>query len=149
MPIENVRTLGDLRDQFLATPKLTATLLVIFAALALVVTLAGLVGVIATSVNGRTQEFGVRMALGARRSEVLGMVVKQGLVLVAIGLAVGIGASLALGRLLSTYLYQTAATDPLALGAVAVTFLIGGTAACLGPAWRATTVDPIIALRAE
>jgi len=149
MPIENVRTLGDLRDRFLATPKLTATLLVIFAALALVVTLAGLVGVIATSVNGRTQEFGVRMALGARRSEVLGMVVKQGLVLVAIGLAVGIGASLALGRLLSTYLYQTAATDPLALGAVALTFLIGGTAACLGPAWRATTVDPIIALRAE
>jgi putative ABC transport system permease protein len=149
MPIENVRSLADLRDQFLATPRLTASLLGIFATLALIVTLAGLVGVIATSVTQRTQEFGVRMALGANRSEVLTMVVRQGLMLVLIGLAVGISASLVLGRLLATYLYQTATTDPVALTAVTVTFLIGGVAACLGPAWRATTVDPMIALRGE
>ena len=149
MPIENVRSLTDLRDQFLATPRLTASLLGIFATLALIVTLAGLVGVIATSVTQRTQEFGVRMALGAKRGEVLKMVVKQGVVLVLIGLAVGIGASLVLGRLLATYLYQTATTDPVALTAVTITFLIGGVVACLGPAWRATTVDPLIALRGE
>ncbi len=149
MPIENVRSLTDLRDQFLATPRLTASLLAIFATLALIVTLAGLVGVIATSVTQRTQEFGVRMALGAKRGEVLTMVVKQGLMLVLIGLAVGIGASLVLGRLLATYLYQTATTDPVALTAVTLTFLIGGVLACLGPAWRATTVDPMIALRGE
>ena len=149
MPIENVRTLTALRDDSLATPRLTATLLAIFAVLALVVTLAGLVGVIATSVTHRRHEFGVRMALGARRAEVLKMVVGQGLALVGIGLVVGIGASIALGRLLSAYLYQTASTDPLALAAVSVTFLLGGVAACLGPAWRATTVDPMIALRAD
>jgi putative ABC transport system permease protein len=149
MPIENVRTLSDLRDDHLATPRLTATLLAIFAVLALVVTLAGLVGVIATSVTHRRHEFGVRMALGARRSEVLAMVVRQGLVLVAAGLAAGIAGSIALGRLLSAYLYQTAPTDPLALAAVSVTFLLCGTLACLGPAWRATTVDPMIALRAD
>ncbi|HSC28890.1 MAG TPA: ABC transporter permease [Vicinamibacterales bacterium] len=149
MPIENVRTLTDLRDRHLATPRLTAALLAIFAGLALVVTLAGLVGVIATSVSQRTQEFGVRMALGARRSEVLRMVVAQGLLLVALGLAVGIAASLAAGRLLSAFLYQTAATDPVALAVVSVTFLLAGVLACLGPAWRATTIDPMIALRAE
>jgi putative ABC transport system permease protein len=149
MPIENVRTLTELRDEFLATPRLTATLLTIFAALALVVTLAGLVGVIATSVTHRRHEFGVRMALGAQRADVLAMVVRQGLVLVIAGLVVGIGASLAFGRLLASYLYQTAPTDPMALAAVAVTFLFAGLLACLGPAWRATTVDPMIALRAD
>jgi putative ABC transport system permease protein len=149
MPIENVRTLSELRDDFLATPRLTATLLAIFATLALLVTLAGLVGVIATSVTHRRHEFGVRMALGARRSDVLTMVVRQGLVLVAVGLAAGIAASLALGRLLAAYLYQTAATDPVALVAVSATFMLGGLLACLGPAWRATTVDPMVALRAD
>jgi putative ABC transport system permease protein len=149
MPIENVRTLSELRDRSLATPKLTATLLAIFAALALVVTLAGLVGVIATSVTHRRHEFGVRMALGAQRSEVLTMVVRQGVTLVIIGLVAGIVASIALGRMLSAFLFQTASTDPIALAAVSVLFLLCGIAACAGPAWRATTVDPMIALRAE
>ncbi len=149
MPIENVRTLTDLRDDFLATPRLTATLLTVFALLALVVTLAGLVGLIATSVTHRRHEFGVRMALGAQRTDVLVMVVRQGLVLVIAGLLVGIGASLAFGRVLAAYLYQTAPTDPLALVAVSVTFLLAGVLACLGPAWRATTVDPMVALRAD
>lgn len=149
MPIENVQTLGELRSQFLATPRLTAVLLAMFAVLALLVTLAGLVGVIATSVTQRRHEFGVRMALGARRGEVLAMVVRQGLTLVAIGLVAGIAASLALGRLLSSYLYQTGAMDPLTIGLVTLLFVACGLAACLGPAWRATTVDPMIALRAE
>jgi putative ABC transport system permease protein len=149
LPIENLRTLDEIRDTALATPRLTAMLLTVFAALALLVTLTGITGVIAQSVSHRTQEFGLRMALGATQNSVLAMVLRQGLVLVAIGLAFGIAASFALARVLERYLYQTTTGDPLTFAVVAIAFLIAGTLACLGPAWRATTVDPMNALRAE
>jgi len=149
MPVVNMRTLEDLRERYLATPKVTAMLLTIFAVLALLVTMAGLTGVIATSVTQRTQEFGVRMALGATRERVLGHVIGQGLVLVAIGLTVGILAATALTRVLSAYLFDTQPTDPLTLVAVVGAFVTAGIVACAGPAWRATTVDPIVALRAD
>ena len=148
-PVENVQTLDDLRSEALAAPRLTATLLAIFAALALLVTLAGIGGVIATSVQQRTKEFGLRMALGARRDGVLMMVVRQGLTLVVIGLVLGIGGALAAGRVLSSYLYQTAPRDPMIYAGVAAVFILAGIVACLIPARRATTVDPLIALRAE
>ena len=148
-PVENVQTLDDLRSEALAAPRLTATLLGVFAALALLVTLAGIGGVIATSVQQRTKEFGLRMALGARRDSVLVMVVRQGLTLVLIGLAIGVVGALAAGRVLSSYLYQTAPRDPLIFAGVAVVFVLAGIVACLIPARRATTVDPLIALRAE
>lgn len=148
-PVEGVQTLDDLRSEALAAPRLTATLLGGFAALALVVTLTGIGGVIATSVTQRTREFGLRMALGARRESVLIMVLRQGLALVVIGLVIGIGGALAAGRVLSSYLYQTAPRDPLIFAAVAVVFVLAGVLACLIPARRATTVDPLIALRAE
>ena len=148
-PVENMQTLEDLRSEALAAPRLTATLLGVFAALALLVTLAGIGGVIATSVQQRTKEFGLRMALGARRDSVLMMVVRQGLTLVAIGLAIGIAGALAGGRVLSSYLYQTAPRDPLIYAGVAAVFIVAGVVACLIPARRATTVDPLIALRAE
>jgi len=128
---------------------LTATLLAIFATLALLVTLAGIGGVIATSVQQRTKEFGLRMALGARRDGVLMMVVRQGLTLVVIGLVLGIAGALAAGRVLSSYLYQTAPRDPMIFAGVAAVFILAGVVACLIPARRATTVDPLIALRAE
>ncbi len=148
-PVENVQTLDDLRYEALAAPRLTATLLGVFAALALLVTLAGIGGVIATSVQQRTKEFGLRMALGARRDSVLMMVVRQGLTLVVIGLAIGIVGALVAGRVLSSYLYQTAPRDPLIFAGVAALFILSGIIACLIPARRATTVDPLIALRAE
>ena len=148
-PVENVQTLDDLRSEALAAPRLTATLLGIFAALALLVTLAGIGGVIATSVQQRTKEFGLRMALGARRDAVLVMVVRQGLTLVVIGLLIGVAGALAAGRVLSSYLYQTAPRDPIIFIAVAAVFVVAGIVACLIPARRATTVDPLIALRAE
>jgi len=149
LPIENVRTLNEIRDRSLATPRVAAILLTVFAALALLVTITGITGVIAQSVSQRTQEFGLRMALGASQTSVLSMVVRQGLTLVAVGLAVGVGASFALARVLQSYLYQTAPTDPLTFAGVAIAFVFAGTLACLGPAWRATTVDPMNALRAE
>ena len=149
MPVENTQTLDDLRDTFLTTPRLTATLLALFAGLALFVTVTGITGVIATSVSERTQEFGVRMALGATRAGVLAMVARQGLVLVAVGLAVGVAAAIGAGRVLSSYLYETQPTDPAIYLVVAAAFLAAGALACLGPAWRATTVDPLLALRGE
>ncbi|MDH4064107.1 MAG: ABC transporter permease, partial [Acidobacteriota bacterium] len=148
-PIEKIQTLDDLRSEALAAPRLTATLLSVFAGLALLVTLAGIGGVIATSVTQRTREFGVRMALGASRSRVMGLVLGQGLLLVGIGLAIGVVAASAAGRVLSAYLYQTTPRDPFIIAGVAVAFLLAAGLACLAPARRATTVDPLIALRAE
>jgi putative ABC transport system permease protein len=149
MPVENIQTLDELRDRYLATPKLTATLLAVFAALALLVTMTGISGVIATSVSQRMQEFGVRMALGATRDRVLGLVLRQGLSLVAIGLVIGTAASIVLTRVLSSYLFDTKPTDPITFAAVGLLFLLAGAVACLGPAWRATRVDPMLALRAD
>jgi len=148
-PVESIQTLNDLRAEALAAPRLTATLLSVFAGLALLVTLAGIGGVIATSVTQRTREFGVRMALGASRGAVLAMVLRQGLTLVGIGLVIGVVAAAAAGRVLSTYLYQTAPRDPLIIAGVVTAFLAAATLACLAPARRATTVDPLIALRTE
>ena len=149
MPVENIRTLDELRARYLATPKLTATLLTVFAGLALLVTMSGITGVIATSVSQRRQEFGVRMALGASRDRVLGLVVRQGLALVAAGLVIGVAASIALTRILSSYLFDTTPADPVTFAAVGLLFVLAGTLACLGPAWRATRVDPMLALRAD
>jgi putative ABC transport system permease protein len=149
VPVENVRTMAEIRDLSLATPRLTAVLLSIFAALALLVTATGITGVIATSVSQRTREFGVRMALGAGRASVLKMVIAQGLVLVALGLAVGMAVSLALVRVLQSYLYATGPSDPLTFVLVSIALLVAGTLAALGPAWRATRADPMLALRAE
>ena len=111
--------------------------------------MAGITGVIATSVSQRTQEFGVRMALGASRATVLQMVIRQGLALVCGGLLVGILAAVAVTRVLSSYLFDTRPTDPLTLLLVGAAFVGAGAVACLGPAWRATTVDPMLALRSE
>ena len=148
-PVEQMQTLDDLRTEALAAPRLTATLLAVFAALAMLVTLAGIGGVIATSVTQRTKEFGLRMALGARRDSVLLMVVRQGLTLVVVGLVIGVAGALAAGRVLSSYLYQTAPRDPVIFIGVAAVFILAGIIACVIPARRATTVDPLIALRAE
>jgi putative ABC transport system permease protein len=89
------------------------------------------------------------MALGAQRPQVLQMVLRQGMLLVVAGLAAGIGASILVGRGLASYLYQTDPADPLTLALVSVGFVLAGSLACFGPAWRATTVDPLIALRAD
>jgi putative ABC transport system permease protein len=147
--IENIESLESLRYERLASPSLNATLLGIFAGLALLITLAGLTAVIGTSVSQRTREFGVRMALGASRASVLIMVLRQGLILVAIGLVGGAVAAAVFGRSIATYLYKTTPTDPAVYAAVAAVFLVAATFACLGPARRATSIDPLLALKAE
>jgi len=111
--------------------------------------MAGVTGVIATSVSHRMAEFGVRMALGTSRDRLLGQVIVQGLTLVVSGLAIGTLASVLLTRVLSAYLFETTSRDPVTLVSVAALFLIAGVLACLGPAWRATTANPLVALRTE
>ena len=149
MPVEDIQTLEDVRRGALAAPRLTALLLSIFAGLALAVTLAGITGVIAANVSQRTREFGLRMALGATRTWVLTMVLKQGLTLVAAGLVAGLAGAMAFSTMLSSYFYETPPRDPMVMLVVSVVFMAAGLLACLGPARRATGADPLVALRSE
>ena len=149
VPVENIQTLEALRAGSLRVPGLNAMLLTVFATVALIITLAGVAAVIGTSVSQRTREFGVRMALGASRSDVLRMVLGQGLGLVTIGLVAGAAGAVLLARGIAAYLYQTPTTDPLVYIAVAAVFLLSAALACLGPARRATSIDPLLALKAD
>ncbi len=149
-PVEDLATIAQIRSSTqLAEPRLTATLLSVFALVALAITLAGIGGVIGTSVSQRTRELGVRMALGASRRSVLHTVLRQGLILVAAGIAVGSAGAALFGRLLASFLFQTSATDPRVLAAVAALFLLVSVLAAAGPARRATAIDPLVALRTE
>jgi ABC-type antimicrobial peptide transport system permease subunit len=111
--------------------------------------MAGIGGVVALHVSHRLKEFGVRMALGARPDQVLRPVLCDGMSLVGGGLVVGLVAALVLTRMLSSYLFATTPTDPLAFTTVTLALLATGTLACLAPAWRATRVDPQRVFRTE
>ena len=125
------------------------TLLVVFAGLALLLAAVGIYGVLACSVEQRTQEIGIRMALGAQHQEILGLVLTQGAKLALIGVAIGIAAALGLTRFLSSQLYGVRATDPLTFISVAVLLMLVALLACYIPARRAMHVDTMVALRHE
>ena len=146
-PIHRLRTLDDVRAASLAPPRLTTTLLGLFAALALFITAAGIAGVIAFSVSQRTQEFGVRVALGAKRSDVVSMVVGEGVRLAIAGLAIGLIGAVILGALLSTVLFGVGPVDTVTYLAVSLVLLAVAGLACLLPALRAASIDPMTALR--
>ena len=146
-PVDRIRTLEEVRSGALDNQRLTATLLLIFATLALTITATGIAGVIGFSVGQRRQEFGIRMALGALPGAVRGMVLRQGMRHVAAGLAIGVAAALVLTRLWSNLLYEVSPTDPPTFLAVAVMLLAVAALACFIPARRATSVDPMVALR--
>src|SRR4051812_26666149 len=148
-PVTRIETLEQVRTRALASPTLIASLLGLFAFVALVITAAGIGGVLAFSVNQRTQEIGIRMALGASRSAVLKMVLRQGLTQVLLGLAAGTIGALFLARLMREVLYGISPSDPLTFLAVAIVLLAVAVFACLMPARRATLVNPITALRAN
>jgi putative ABC transport system permease protein len=146
-PIHRLRPFNDVRAASLAPPRLTATLVSLFAALALLITAAGIAGVIAFSVTQRTHEFGLRVALGARRSVVLSMVLGEGVRLAASGLAIGMLGAFLLGALLSTILFGVGPIDVVTYAMVSSTVLAVAALACLLPALRAASIDPITALR--
>ena len=148
-PITNVKSLDEIRDDSLAATRLTSILLAMFAALALAIAATGLSGVTSLLVSQRTREIGIRLALGAQRGEVLGMVVRQSLRVVLLGLAFGIAGALLASRVMSKLLFHTATTDPLTFTGVAVVFFCVALIASYVPARRVTRVDPLIALRAE
>jgi predicted permease len=147
--VDKVQTLAGVRDESLASPRLTTVLLALFAGLALVITAAGIAGVMALSVNQRIHEIGIRMALGASSASVMTMIVKQGMTLVLIGLAIGAVGAFLLTRLMSALLFAVAPTDPLTFVAVAVVFIGVAGLSCFVPARRVTGIDPMLALRAE
>jgi putative ABC transport system permease protein len=136
-------------DRSLGREKLLAKLAGFFGALALLLASIGLYGIIAYSVARRRNEIGIRMALGARPGSVPRMMLGESLVVVALGLAVGIPAALACGRLVSTLLYGVEAYDPLTIGATAALLLAVALAASFLPARRASLLDPCAALREE
>jgi predicted permease len=148
-PIFGVQTMEQIISGSLAERRFTMLLLIIFASTALVLAAVGIYGVMSYAVSRRTHELGVRLALGAPRSEILRLVVWEGMVLAAIGTAVGVAAALGLTRLMASLLYGVRPADPATLAAVSL--LLAGIAllACYIPAWRATKVDPMVALRYE
>jgi putative ABC transport system permease protein len=149
LPLTEIKTLENFRADTLALPRFNTFLLTLFAGLALALTIIGLYGVISYSVSQRTREIGIRMAMGAQRSDVLKLVIKQGMLLTCIGVAFGLSAAFALTRLITSLLYQVTATDVWTFVVMALLFIVVALLACVAPARRATKVDPMIALRYE
>jgi putative ABC transport system permease protein len=147
--VSGIRTLEQIRHESLSPPRLTTLLLGLVAALALALSAAGIGGVIAYSVSQRTQEIGIRMAMGAARGRVLTMVLGQGLRPIAVGLGLGLLGALALGRVMGDLLFGIQPTDPLCLSGSAAVLAAVSVVACLLPARRATRIEPMRALRAE
>jgi putative ABC transport system permease protein len=148
-PVYAIQSLDELRGTRLSEPRVTTTLMLLFAVLALVITAGGLGGVIGFSVSQRISEIGIRLALGARPAQVLGMVMRQGMAIVVVGLVVGLGAAVVGARLISGLLFETGATDvPTFIGVAAVLAGIAAVA-CYVPARRAMGVDPVQALRSR
>ncbi len=149
-PVTDVRTVEELlRRWALSRPRFNLILFGVFAALGLVLASVGVYGVISNNVARRTAEIGLRIALGAGLMQIAWMVLRRGMLLVAIGLVVGLGAAWGAARLLSSQMGDLPAFDPVALTSVGIVMLLSGAAACLWPAQRAARVDPVVALRNE
>jgi putative ABC transport system permease protein len=148
-PVYDVQTLEQALSGSVAPRRFNLFLLGTFAGTALLLALIGIYGVIAYSVALRAQEIGVRMALGASRADILGVVIVKGLGLAAVGILLGISAALGLTRLMVSLLYDVEASDPTTFVSVALLLVATALLACLGPAIRAALIDPMIALRHE
>jgi putative ABC transport system permease protein len=148
-PIYNVRTMDDVVANSLGTRRVSMQLFAVFGIAALVLAAIGIFGVMAYSVTQRTQEIGIRMALGAQGGDVLRMVVRQGMTLALIGIGVGLAGAFGLTRVLANLLFGVKATDPVTFAAISLLLTFVALLACYLPARRASRVDPVIALRAE
>ena len=148
-PIAAVRKMSDWVNASTAEPRYRTTLLGMFAALAMVLAAMGIYGVMSYSVAQRTHEIGVRMALGARQRDVLQLVVRQGMLLTLVGVALGLLGAFALTRVMASLLFEVTAKDPFTFAIVAALLIAVAFVACFIPARRATKVDPLVALRYE
>jgi ABC-type antimicrobial peptide transport system permease subunit len=148
-PIGSIMLLEKVMAESLETQRFAMLLLTVFSGIALVIAAVGIYGVMAYSVAQRTGEFGIRMALGAQRGDVLQLVLVQGAKLIGFGLLIGLGATLAAARAIQSMLFRTSTHDPVTLVAIMALLGLVALVACLYPALRATKVDPMEALRAE
>jgi putative ABC transport system permease protein len=146
-PVSNINAMEDVVSRAVARQRFSMLLLAIFAGLALVLAAVGIYGVMSYSVAQQTRDIGIRMALGAQRSDVLKMTVMQGLKLVGIGLVIGMAAAFVLTRVMASLLFGISATDPVTFLTIALLLLAVAALASYIPALRATRVDPMVALR--
>jgi ABC-type antimicrobial peptide transport system permease subunit len=144
-----LRTMNDVFGESVSERRFVAVLLGAFAGLALLLAAVGTYGILSYTVSERRHEIGIRMALGATRSTVLGLVLRQGAILTGIGLAAGVIAAVALSRVMRTLVFNVRPSDPLTMGAVTIFIALIALVACYIPARRATRVDPIVVLREE
>jgi putative ABC transport system permease protein len=147
--ISEVQTMDHVFSDSASDARFQLVLLLIFAGLAVVLAMIGVYGVVSYSVTQRTQEIGVRMAMGAGSSEITRMVLREALLLAGLAVAIGLAGAFALTRVMESVLYETAPTDPITMAIAAIGVLVVVTAAALVPARRATHVDPLVALRYE
>jgi predicted permease len=147
-PIQNVMTVAQIKDQSVAPRRLNAALVSSFGILAVIIAAVGIAGVLAFSVSARTNEIGIRMSLGADSGRVQRMILKEGGVLLAIGLVLGVGGTLFAARVIRGLLFGVAPHDPITLIGVAVVMAMIGIVACWIPARRAARIDPAITMRA-
>jgi putative ABC transport system permease protein len=149
VPLFGIKSMEEYLSASVAAPRFNTTLLSIFAGVALVLTIVGLYGVMSYSVVQRTNEIGIRLALGAQSRDVLIMIIKQGSKLIVLGLVIGLAVAFAATRVISSLLFGVTTKDPFTFVAAAVLLAIVALLACYVPAWRATKVDPLEALRYE
>ena len=149
LPVANVRSMADVVATSLATPRLTGFLLGAFAAIALALAAVGIYGVLAYLVSQRTQEIGIRLAIGADGSQVMRMILRQGMTLAVVGIVVGTAAAFLLTGLMRTLLYEVTPSDPVTFVVVPAVLLVVTLVASYLPAWRATKVSPLVALRTQ
>jgi putative ABC transport system permease protein len=149
LPVATVRTMEQWLSFSAAQPRLDAVLVAVFACVALAIASIGVYGVLSYSVNLRTREIGLRMAMGAQRSSVLRLIVREGMLVALAGIAVGLIGAMLVSRVLASLLFGVPARDPATFAAVAISLAVVALAACAVPAWRASKVDPIVALRYE
>jgi len=148
LPLYGPMAIADRMERFWDS-RFYGSLFLIFAAIALLLASIGLYTVIAHSVSQRTQEIGIRMAIGGTPRDILRLVFRQGMIPLAIGLTVGLAASFAVNRILTSMLVQVSPADPITLVVASAALVLAGTLGCLIPARRAMRVDPVVALRNE
>jgi putative ABC transport system permease protein len=148
-PISQIGAFTQMRDAAVAPQRLNMLLLGLFAAVALLLALVGIYGVMSYAVTQRAHEIGLRMALGAQRSDVLKLMIREGMTLTLAGALLGLGGALALTRLMKTLLFGVSPTDPLTFAAIPLLLTFVSLLACWIPARRATKVDPMTAMRSE